>query len=106
MDDDPTDQEPEITGHPFRPHPLQPEVCGFQGRDGFACGFDRDRHAETDDVEAAQLRTEIANLRTEIADLQGQVSDIDDREERKDLREQIADLKDELEGKLDELEEQ
>lgn len=35
-----------ITGHPFRPHPLQPEICGYQRRDGWACGYFAREHAE------------------------------------------------------------
>jgi hypothetical protein len=45
MTDEPTDRDV-ITGHPFQPHPLQAEVCGFQHGDGFACGFPRSEHAD------------------------------------------------------------
>jgi hypothetical protein len=41
-----TDQELRITDHPFRPHPLHPEVCGYQRRDGWACGCSETEHGE------------------------------------------------------------
>jgi hypothetical protein len=35
---------PLVTGHRFQPHPLQPEVCGWDG-DGWPCGYAEEEHA-------------------------------------------------------------
>jgi hypothetical protein len=43
--EEPTDTDV-IVGHPFQPHPLQNEVCGFQHGDGFACGYPREEHVD------------------------------------------------------------
>jgi hypothetical protein len=43
--DEPTDRDL-VTDHPFRPHPLHPDVCGYQRRDGWAGGFSRAEHAD------------------------------------------------------------